>query len=209
MKYKFITIEGNIGAGKTSLAIKLAEELNGKLILEQFADNPFLPKFYENPKRYAFPLELFFLAERHQQLKNNLTEQDIFRQFTITDYLFVKSLLFAKINLEEEEYKLYSNLFNIIHQTLPKPDLLIYLHCTVEKLLENIKKRGREYEQSIQPEYLHTIQNAYFDFFKTRSDWRILLVDMGNINFVENKKHFTQITGLLNKDFDLGINYFP
>src|SRR5581483_2817689 len=140
MNYHFITIEGNIGAGKTTLAHLLARHFNARLILEEFADNPFLPKFYENPQQYAFPLELFFMAERYKQLKELIHTKDLFQSTTITDYLFTKCLLFARVNLPEEEYHLYQKLFDIIHQQLVQPDLLIYLHAPVDRLQQNIKK---------------------------------------------------------------------
>src|SRR5689334_12922213 len=161
MKYHFIVIEGNIGAGKTTLAHLLSRKLNARLILEQFADNPFLPKFYENPKQYAFPLELFFMAERYKQLKELIQQKDMFQTVTITDYLFTKCLLFAKVNLPEDEFRLYSRLFEIIHHQLVQPEILIYLHAPVNKLQQNIKKRNRSYEQNIPDEYLFSIQETY------------------------------------------------
>src|SRR6185503_548784 len=168
MLYRFITIEGNIGAGKTSLAKMLANDFSGKLILEQFADNPFLPHFYKNPKQYAFPLELFFLAERYQQLNDEAASPDLFNSFVVTDYLFAKSHLFASINLEEEEMKLFKRLAMIMQSSLPDPELLVYLHSPVKKLMENISIRGRSYEKDISEDYLQRIQDAYFDFFKTQ-----------------------------------------
>src|SRR6478736_6265273 len=156
MNYHFITIEGNIGAGKTTLAHLLSKHYNARLVLEEFADNPFLPKFYENPSQYAFPLELFFMAERYKQLKDLLQTKDMFQNITISDYLFTKCLLFAKVNLPEEEFLLYQKLFDIINPQLIQPDLLIYLHAPVNKLKENIKKRNRSYEQNIDPGYLFT-----------------------------------------------------
>ena len=154
MKYHFITIEGNIGAGKTTLSHILSKKLNARLILEGFADNPFLPKFYEDPKQYAFPLELFFMAERYKQMKEMFQANDLFQSITISDYLFTKCLLFAKVNLPEEEFKLYHKLFDIIHQQVIFPEILIYLHAPVSKLQQNIKKRNRTYEQNIPDEYL-------------------------------------------------------
>src|SRR6476620_5698125 len=154
MKYNFVTIEGNIGAGKTTLAHLLSKHFNARLILEQFADNPFLPKFYESPQQYAFPLELFFMAERFKQLKELLQQRDLFQSVTISDYLFTKCLLFAKVNLPQDEFNLYQRLFEIIHQQLIQPDILIYLHAPVTRLQQNIRKRGRTYEQSIPDDYL-------------------------------------------------------
>ena len=154
MKYNFITIEGNIGAGKTTLAHLLSKHFNARLILEEFAENPFLPNFYENKEQYAFPLELFFMAERYKQLKELLQSKDLFQNLTISDYLFTKCLLFAKVNLPEQEFLLYQKLFDIINPQLVQPDLLIYLHAPINKLKENIKKRNRSYEQSIGRDYL-------------------------------------------------------
>jgi len=196
MNYNYVVIEGNIGAGKTSLVNKLAEEYNAKLILERFADNPFLPKFYENPERYSFPLELSFLAERYNQLKNEIANRDLFKTFTIADYFFMKSLIFSKSTLSEDEYVLYRQIFDIVYNFLPKPDLLVYLHQDIDNLLVNIKKRGRDYEQAITKEYLLKIQEGYFDFFKQQPDIKILIIDITNIDFVNNEKDYD----LLNKN---------
>src|SRR3954462_4653620 len=166
MKYHFITIEGNIGAGKTTLAHLLSKRLNTRLVLEEFADNPFLPKFYENPKQFAFPLELFFMAERYKQLKELVHTKDLFQSITVSDYLFTKCLLFAKVNLPEEEFHLYQRLFDIIHQQLVHPDIIVYLHAPVQKLQENIRKRKREFEQTIPDEYLFRIQETYTSYIK-------------------------------------------
>ena len=204
-QYNFICIEGNIGAGKTTLATKLSEEYNARLILEQFADNSFLPKFYENPAKYAFPLELSFLAERYQQLKNELARQDIFQPQIISDYYFLKSLIFAKANLEEDEYGLYSKLFQIINDSLPKPDLFVYLYQDINRLQMNIKMRGRSYEQNISDEYLVKIQTTYFDYIKQMKDLRILIIDVNTIDFATNKQHYELISNIINKPYDIGI----
>ena len=166
MQHHFITIEGNIGAGKTTLAHLLSKHFNARLILEEFADNPFLPKFYENPEQFAFPLELFFMAERYKQLKEMIHTTDLFQSITISDYLFTKCLLFAKVTLPDEEFRLYQKLFDIIHQQLVFPDILIYLHAPVQKLQSNIKKRNREYEQKIPDEYLFKVQETYTSYIK-------------------------------------------
>ncbi|MBD0294369.1 MAG: deoxynucleoside kinase, partial [Flavisolibacter sp.] len=176
MNYHFVTIEGNIGAGKTTLAHLLAKHYNARLILEQFADNPFLPKFYEDPKKYAFPLELFFMAERFKQLKELIQQKDLFQSLTISDYLFTKCLLFAKINLPEDEFRLYQRLFEIIHQQLVQPDILIYLHAPVSKLQQNIRKRNRSYEQNIPDSYLYSIQETYTHYIK-QSNLKTIFVD--------------------------------
>lgn len=207
MKYHFITIEGNIGAGKTTLAHLLAKHFNARLILEEFADNPFLPKFYENPQQYAFPLELFFMAERYKQLKELIHTNDLFQSITITDYLFTKCLLFAKINLPEEEYRLYQKLFEIIHQQLVQPDLLIYLHAPVNRLQQNIKKRNRSYEQSIPDEYLLNIQQTYTHYIK-QHNIKTLFIDASNADFLSNPKHLQVVIDALDQDYEQGQHYF-
>ena len=206
MKYSFITIEGNIGAGKTTLSNLLAKHYNARLILEQFADNPFLPKFYEDPKQYAFPLELFFMAERFKQLKELIQQKDLFQTVTISDYLFTKCLLFAKVNLPDDEFRLYQRLFEIIHQQLLQPDILIYLHAPVSRLQQNIRKRGREYEQSIPDDYLFTIQETYTHYIK-QHNLKTLFVDASNANFLENEKHLQVIIDALDKDYEVGQHY--
>lgn len=205
MLYNFTVVEGNIGAGKTTLAKKLAEDYNARLILEQFADNPFLPKFYDNPEKHAFPLELSFLAERYQQLKNELGNSDMFRPGIVSDYFFLKSLIFAQANLGTDEFGLYSKLFHIVNGSLPKPDLFIYLYHDIERLQENIKKRARSYEQNIPEEYLVKIQTAYFDFIKQLTDIRILIVDVNNIDFANNKTHYEQLYHTINQPYEIGI----
>ena len=206
MNYHFITIEGNIGAGKTTLAHLLSRHYNARLVLEQFADNPFLPKFYENPKQYAFPLELFFMAERYKQLKELIHTKDLFQQYTITDYLFTKCLLFAKVNLPEEEFRLYQKLFEIINQQIAQPDLLIYLHAPVQKLQANIKKRQRPYEQSIPDEYLFNIQQTYTNYIK-QHHIKTLFIDASNADFLGNEKQLKVVIEALEKDYDGGQYY--
>ena len=206
MKYKFITIEGNIGAGKTTLAQVLSKRLNARLILERFADNPFLPKFYENPGQYAFPLELFFMAERYKQLKELLQTEDLFHSVTISDYLFTKCLLFAKVNLGEQEFHLYQKLFDIIHQQLLHPDILIYLHAPVKKLQENIRKRQRKFEQAIPDQYLFNIQETYTSYIK-QHNLKTLIVDASNADFIENENHVEVILDALKRDYQIGQHY--
>ncbi len=206
MKYNFVTIEGNIGAGKTTLAQLLSKHYNARLILEEFADNPFLPKFYEKPDQYAFPLELFFMAERYKQLKELLQVNDLFQATTISDYLFTKCLLFAKTNLPEEEYKLYSKLFDIINPQIIQPEILIYLHCPVDKLQENIKKRNRTYEQQIPDDYLASLQDSYIQYIK-QHNVKTLFVDASNADFIDNKEHFDIILNALNQEYDQGQHY--
>lgn len=207
MQNNFIVIEGNIGAGKTSLSKKISEDYNSKLILEQFADNPFLPKFYKNPDRYSFQLEMSFLIDRYNQLKNQLRNQELFKNLTISDYYFTKSLVFAKTTLDEEEFKLYRKLFNIIYNSLPKPDLYIFLHLSVDNLLKNIKKRGREYEANIEKKYLTNIQTNYFEYFKQQKDLTFLIIDTNGIDFVNNQNDYKMVCNLIfNTKFNKGIN---
>jgi deoxyadenosine/deoxycytidine kinase len=207
VRYNFITIEGCIGAGKTTLAKQLARDYNGKLILEQFEDNPFLPGFYKDPARNAFSVELFFMAERFQQLKKLLSEGDIFKSFTVSDFLFQKSLIFANNNLTTDESKLYRTLFDIINPSLPKPDITLYLYAPVDKLMDNIRKRGRDYEQNIQPEYLEGIQNAYMEFFKLQQQSVVVLLNTTNLNFVDLKRDYGFVTEILNTEFKAGLHY--
>jgi deoxyadenosine/deoxycytidine kinase len=206
MKYTFITIEGNIGAGKTTLSHLLAKHYNARLVLEQFADNPFLPKFYENPQQYAFPLELFFMAERFKQLKELIQQKDLFQSITITDYLFTKCLLFAKINLSEDEFRLYQRLFEIMYQQLLQPEILIYLHAPINKLQQNIKKRNRSYEQNIPDDYLFSIQETYTHYIK-QHNLKTIFVDASNADFLGNEKHLQTIIDALDKDYPEGQHY--
>ncbi|MBP7315408.1 MAG: deoxynucleoside kinase [Chitinophagaceae bacterium] len=206
MNYQFITIEGNIGAGKTTLAQLLSKHYNARLILEEFADNPFLSKFYENQEQYAFPVELFFMAERFKQQKEFLQQKDLFQSLTISDYLFTKCLLFAKVTLPEDEFRLYQRLFDIINQQLTKPDILIYLHSPVAKLQANIKKRNRSYEQNIPDEYLFNIQETYTHYIK-QHNIKTLFVDTSNADFLGNEKHLQVILKALEKEYEDGQHY--
>jgi deoxyadenosine/deoxycytidine kinase len=206
MKYRYVAIEGNIGAGKTSFASRYAEDLGARLVLEQFADNPFLPKFYEDSSRYAFPLELSFMAERYRQLKQELENPDLFHPITVSDYVFYKCLIFASVNLQEDEVKLYKTLFQIIYNNLPQPELILFLYSPVEKLLENIKKRGRSYEQNIKAEYLQSVQDMYFEFFKQQPYSRILILDTSEIDFVKDPSRYEAMKALLEKDYEPGLH---
>ena len=207
VRYNYVVIEGNIGAGKTTLATRIAEQFNGRLILEHFADNPFLPKFYQDPDKYSFPLELSFLASRYKQLNEELGSQDLFKAFTVADYYFMKSLVFASSTLKGEEYNLYRQIFYIIYSSLPKPDIYVYLHISPERLLENIKKRGREYETSITGAYLRKIQESYFTFFRQNPENKYLIIDINEIDFVASSNHYSKIisTIFLN-DYPVGLN---
>jgi len=206
MQHHFITIEGNIGAGKTTLAHLLSKKLNARLILEEFADNPFLPQFYQNPKQFAFPLELFFMAERYKQLKERIHTTDLFQSVTVSDYLFTKCLLFAKVNLSEEEFKLYQKLFDIINQQLIFPDVLIYLHAPVSKLQQNIRKRNRAYEQQIPDEYLYNIQETY-DSYIREHNIKTIFVDTSNADFLGDARHLQVILDALDSDLGKGRHF--
>ena len=207
MKYKFIAIEGNIGAGKTTLTHLLAQHFNAKIVLEEFAENPFLAKFYENPKQYAFPLELFFLAERFKQQQEFFKSGDLFQEVVISDYMFTKCLLFAKANLPEEEFRLYQKMFDIFYQQLAPPEILIYLHAPVNRLQSNIKKRNRKFEQSIADEYLFKIQETYTSYIK-QHNIKTIFVDASNADFLYNEAHFKVILDALEKDIEDGQHYF-
>ena len=190
---RYLVIEGNIGAGKTTLSTMLANELNAKLVLEQFSDNPFLPKFYNDPERYSFPLELSFLAERYKQLNNELRVGSLFQSMIIADYFFMKSLIFAQNTLAKDEFNLYRQIFEIIYSSIPKPDLYVFLHLPIDKLMENIQDRGRDYEKTITPAYLERIQEGYFSFFKQYPEYSFLIIDTSNLNFVKNPEDYEKI----------------
>lgn len=207
MKYNYIVIEGNIGAGKTSLASLLAEETGSRLVLEAFSDNPFLVKFYENPSRYAFQLELSFLSERYHQIKTELGHPDLFGQSVISDYFIAKSFIFSKYNLKDDEMKLFERLFSIINLQAPKPDLYVYLHLPVEKLLKNIKLRGRSYEKHIQFDYLKEVQDGYFGFFKSQQEMKILVLDTSHLDFVNKKSDLQQLKNVIFEgEHSVGLN---
>jgi deoxyguanosine kinase len=191
--FNYIAIEGNIGAGKTTLANKLAEDFNAKMVLERFADNPFLPKFYEDQSRYAFPLEMSFLADRYQQISDDLAQFDLFKDFVVADYHIFKSLIFAKVTLAEDEFRLYKTMFDIIYKEMPKPDLYIYLYQNTERLLQNIKLRGRSYEQEIPAEYLEKINSGYLDYIKSQKDLNVLIIDVSNKDFLQNQEDYAFI----------------
>lgn len=196
-KFNYIAIEGNIGAGKTTLTNMIAEDFNAKIILERFADNPFLPKFYEDNDRYAFPLEMSFLADRYQQLSDDLAQFDLFKNFTVSDYYIFKSLIFAQVTLPKDEYFLYRKMFDVMYKEISKPDLYIYLYQETPRLIENIKKRGRDYEQNIAPEYLDKITKGYATFIKTEEQLNTLIIDVSNKDFVNNPEDYKKIIELI------------
>ena len=192
-QYNYIAIEGNIGAGKTSLVTKIANDFNAKLILERFADNPFLPKFYEDAKRYAFTLEMSFLADRYQQISDDLSQLDLFKDFIVSDYDIYKSLIFSKITLQEDEFRLYRKLFYLMYKDIAKPELYVYLYQNTERLQENIKKRGRDYEQNIENDYLDKINSGYLDFLKNQTELNVKIIDISNRDFVKNREDYLWI----------------
>ena len=209
MNYNYIAIEGTIGAGKTTLATRIANDFNGKLVLEEFEGdkNPFLPKFYKEPEKYSFQLEMTFLALRFQQLKDKLGVLDLFHDFIISDYYVAKSLIFSRNNLQEDEYQLFSRFFNIIFSDMPKPELLVYLYSDVDRLQRNIHKRGRSYEQEISDAYLADIQQGYFDFLRQQQDnMRILILDTNRLDFVANERDYHRIIEAIDQPYEVGIH---
>jgi deoxyguanosine kinase len=207
ISYNYIVIEGNIGAGKTTLAGRIADQFNAHLILERFDENPFLPRFYEDPEKYAFQLELSFLASRYKQLNEELNPRNLFRTFTVADYYFMKSLVFASSTLKGDDYSLYRQIFYIIYKSLPKPDIYVYLHLDPERLLHNIKERGRDYEQTITKEYLQKIQDSYFIFFKQNPGNKYLLIDINEIDFVADEEEYNKIIEIIfSREYPAGLN---
>ena len=197
-KYNYVAIEGNIGSGKTSLSNLMSDEFNAKIVLERFADNPFLPKFYEDQERFAFPLEMSFLADRYQQLTDDLAQFDLFKNFIVSDYYIFKSLIFAQVTLQKEEYALYRKMFDIMYKEISKPDLYIYLYQNTDRLLENIKKRGRIYEQNIEASYLQKIHVGYTNFIKTEQDLNTLIIDVSELDFVNNHNDYSEVLKIIN-----------
>ncbi len=202
----FLVIEGNIGSGKTTLANMISEHYNAQFVGEAFADNPFLEKFYAEPRSYAFTLEMSFMAERYSQLMNELQNRDLFKDFAVADYYFMKSLIFASVTLKDDEYNLYRKFFDIIYSRLPRPDLYVYLHKNVSNLKDQINKRGRSYEKNISPDYLENITNAYFRFFKQQQDFPVVIIDTNQIDFVKNETDYKKIcNAIFNNTYKSGI----
>ena len=206
-RFNYIAFEGNIGAGKTTLTTKIAEDFNAKTVLERFADNPFLPKFYEDQNRYAFPLEMSFLADRYKQLSDDLAQFDLFKDFIVADYHIFKSLIFAKVTLQEDEFRLYKTMFDIVYREMPKPDLYVYLYQNTERLLENIKKRGRSYEQNIPADYLGKINSGYLDYIKSQTDLNILIIDVSDRDFVKNQEDYLYILNEIQDKISPKLSY--
>lgn len=189
----FIAIEGNIGAGKTTLSKMISDDLNAKLVLERFADNPFLPQFYKDPARYAFPLEMSFLADRYQQFTDDTARPDLFKNFMVSDYHIFKSLIFAQVTLGEDEFNLYRKMFNFMYREVTKPGLYVYLNQSMPRLLENIKKRGRDYELDIQANYLEQINNGYMNFIKTQPQQKSLIINVEELDFVASQNDYEYV----------------
>ncbi len=204
--HKYIVIEGNIGSGKTTFCQMVGRQYNAKLILEQFDDNPFLPLFYDDPERYAFTVELFFMTERYKQLQSMLLKRDLFAEFTMADYAFVKTLLFARQNLSGEELRLFQQLFTTLSQPFPKPDLLVYFHRNIDVLLSQIAKRGRSYESGITAEYLTKVQNTYFDYFRNILSFPVLIIDLNTIDFESNERNYNELVHLISKNYNPGVH---
>lgn len=190
---EYVAIEGNIGAGKTTLATKISEDFNAKLILERFAENPFLPSFYEDQARYAFPLEMSFLADRYQQFTEDTNQLDLFKSFMVSDYDIYKSLIFAKVTLQQNEFELYRKVFNFMYKEVKKPRVYVYLYQTTERLLQQIKQRGRDYEQNIELSYLERINRGYFDFLKTYPKENQLVINVSELDFVSHENDYENI----------------
>jgi len=205
-QYSYTCIEGNIGSGKTSLVKKLVNDYGGKMILEQFADNPFLPLFYKDPERYAFSVELSFLTERYKQLQSELASPDLFNAFTFSDFIFIKSLLFARKNLIPEEYKLYQMLYSVLTKSFKEPDLVVYLHRDPSYLMQNIKLRNRSFEQNIQEDYLLKIQNSYFEYLRNITSYPVLILDIKDMDFVSDKTSYETIKFLISKNYNPGVH---
>jgi len=208
MNMHFLVIEGNIGAGKTSLASALSKEYNAKLVLEQFADNPFLPKFYQNQDRYSFALELTFLADRYNQIKKEILNFDLFYDFLISDYYFTKSAIFARNTLKKDEYNLFRRIFDIIFESMPKPDLYVYLHSDTETLLKNIEIRGREYERDLEPSYLENIKNSYINYLKHTKDFPVLIIDTNHVDFIHEETYYNKVKQLIfDRTYQPGLHH--
>lgn len=205
MRHSYVVIEGNIGAGKTSLVELLSQKYRGRSVLEGFADNPFLPKFYEDPERYSFAVEMSFLSDRYHQLNNELRQQSLFSSITFSDYSLSKSLIFARSNLERDEFDLFKKMYQVMMSNLPKPDLLVYLHRDVKELQKNIKKRGRDFEANITDDYLFKIQESYFQFLK-QQDLKMLVIDLNELDFLTNKDAFEKICHLIDNQYSAGVS---
>jgi len=204
--YNYVVVEGTIGAGKTTLSTMLAHDYNAELVLERFADNPFLEKFYKDPVHYAFPVEMTFLMDRYQQLRNLLSARDLFTDFVLGDYFIDKCLLFSKNNLSQDEFALFKKVFDTVSGFLPKPDLILYLYTNPDRLLKQIAKRNRDFEKDITKEYLSDIQEKYLTYFRENQQIPILLLDTENVDFVENPSDYQKIKELVTNRYEAGVH---
>jgi deoxyguanosine kinase len=202
----YITIEGGIGAGKTSLAKILAERINARLILEETAANPFLPDFYKDIKRYAFQTQLFFLLSRHKQ-QQGLFATDLFHKKTVTDYLFDKDRIFASVNLDEREFYLYEKLFSLLSKDIPKPDLVIYLQASSEVLFKRVKKSGRVFERNMDSGYLKALNEAFNHFFFHYNQTPLLVINTDQIDLLHDQRELNGLLNLLKTPFG-GTKYY-
>jgi deoxyguanosine kinase len=198
--YNYIAIEGNIGAGKTALANLIAAEMDRQPILEEFRDKAYLERFYQDPERYAFPLEISFLVERYQQLSHALSSGSLFKSGFVADYMFDKSLIFASCNLNEDQYHLFKELFDVFTAQLPFPDVVIYLHRPIKQVVEQIKSRGRPFELAIPESYLTKVEEGYHRYLSNMAQKRIINIDLGEADFVNESHTFQQILKLLKQD---------
>lgn len=204
---RYIAIEGVIGAGKTTLAGMLSEKLNADLILEQFEENPFLEKFYDDRKRFAFQTQMFFLINRYKQ-QQQLKQQDLFSSITVSDYIFDKDKIFAYLNLSAEEVKLYENIFPLLERDIPKPDLVIFLQSSIDRLMSNIKLRGRKFEKNLTRQYLSELSEAYNNFFFKYNNTPLLIVNTTDIDFVNSESDFKELYNQIFREDRGFIEYF-
>lgn len=205
--YNYLVIEGNIGSGKTTFSEMIGRDYPSTLILEQFADNPFLPYFYEDPHRYGFPVELFFMTERYKQLQALGTQGDLFHSLMVSDYGFVKTLLFARINLPPDEFRIFQKLWMVLESSLPRPELIVFLHRPVPELLDLIEKRGRDYEKQIKADYLQRVQDIYFEYFRGESQIPILLFDIQGKDFLEDKAYYDELLRVIAQTHRPGMQH--
>lgn len=204
--YNYICVEGNIGSGKTTFCEMMSQDYNCSLILEEFDDNPFLPMFYKDPEKFAFTVELFFMTERHKQMSSMLSSRNMFDDFVLGDYFFLKTLLFARKNLSVEEFRLFQKIFQVLDANLPQPDLVVYFHRHVDILKRNIEKRGRSYERNISKDYLSTVQDSYFEYFRNVLSYPVLILDLKDINFIENRNYYDYLQSLMAKSYQPGVH---
>lgn len=204
--YNYVCIEGNIGSGKTTFCEMMAEKYPISLVLEEFDDNPFLPLFYKNQSKWAFTVELFFMTERYKQLGETISRRNMFDDFILGDYFFTKTLLFARKNLSDEEFKMFHKIFQVLNSNFPPPELVIYFHRDVNYLRKNIEKRGRPYEEGITKEYLTTIQNSYFEYFRNVLSYPVIILDLKDIDFENKPIYFEFIESLMQKEYHPGVH---